>query len=498
MAAENDQPKGRRFLDAVEAHLGALAGTRALTLSGRVALGGAFFRAGLPPSRHLVIDEAEDPVADLDLDPADMPDVDTLLDNLRKDAGSDPMVLHAAMSEMMAAMPKALRAMIVGMVARRREELFSRAACYWLVDPDAGLRQAAAEGFLALVEASQMDAATAARLMLLRAWLPADAARQELDRVIREALRREVSGGAGPEPWTLHRIFALIPDGSGAQSIAVAAQSGGRRAIAMLLLKQGYGVKDAYVVPCESASAQKRMLATIADEMGAADVAPGFVREALAAALGEGLEAGHLPAPGLIDVADVCGLDDLRPEPRSVGDLIADIDPEGVVAAMSPQRLGALVNRSEDWADRYDMLDSWFEDNAAVHEVLTNSVTPRTRLRGIRAVLEDRRPWWTRLIARTAVTLHAAGDLAWLEFAATALALENGRDSEEIPIMEEIAAWTLERPGHPWGRIADDWEPEEADSNSVDVLGTVVPEKAGELVWLPRRRISRPTGWTDI
>ena len=381
-----------------------------------------------------------------------MPDMfDTLLDNLRKDAdrirwcsarGDEPDDGGDAQGASGHDRGHG--------TARRREEVFSRAACYWLVDPDAGLRQAAAEGFLALVEGSQMDAATAARLMLLRAWLPADAARQELDRVIREALRREVSGGAGPKPWTLHRIFASIPDGSGAQSIAVAAQSGGRRAIAMLLLKQGYGVKDAYVVPCESASAQKRMLATIADEMGAADVAPGFVREALAAALGEGLEAGHLPAPGLIDVADVCGLDDLRPEPRSVGDLIADIDPEGVVAALTPQRLGALVNRSEDWADGYEMLDSWFEDSAAVQDVLTNNITPRTRLRGIRAVLEDRRPWWTRLIARMAVTLHAAGDLPG-EFAATALALENGWDSREIPIMEEIAAWTLERPGRPLG-----------------------------------------------
>ena len=44
------------------------------------------------------------------------------------------------------------------------------------------------------------------------------------------------------------------------------------------------------------------------------------------------------------------------------------------------------------------------------------------------------------------MTLHAAGDPAWIEFAATAQALEAGRELRKIPIMEDIAEWTLERP----------------------------------------------------
>ena len=54
--------------------------------------------------------------------------------------------------------------------------------------------------------------------------------------------------------------MATLPDGGGAQSVMVALQSGGSRKTAMLLFKQGHGVKDAYAVPCTSASEQKALI----------------------------------------------------------------------------------------------------------------------------------------------------------------------------------------------------------------------------------------------
>jgi hypothetical protein len=124
--------------------------------------------------------------------------------------------------------------------------------------------------------------------------------------------------------------------------------------------------------------------------------------------------------------------------------------------------------------DAYDVLDSWFEDIAAAHEIQAQPGSHAKRLSAMRAMLEQRRGWWARLIARSAMVLHAAGDPAWPQFAATAHALDAGRDMRRIPIMEDIAVWTLERPGAPL-------EPLPEFDDGVLAQPTVKPEKPGEL-----------------
>ena len=306
MSHENSQPEGTQFLAAIHEQLGLRAAAGTLSTADRLALGRAYTHAGLAPSEHLVMGgEDFDEFGDIS---SVGPDLDALLDNLLDEAGAEPMAIHMALSEMMSTLPFPVRAMIVDQIARRPDALYARVGTYWLLDTDASLRLAAAEGFLKRTLSGQMDAATVGRLIGMRSWLPEDAAREVLDRLIKEAIRRDVAGGAAPKSWKLHRILASIPDGVGAQSIVVVAQAGGQRAIAMLLLKQGFGVKDAYLIPCASASEQKRLVTTIAEEIDAEEVTEVFVQDALATALGDGVEAGLLAAPGLIDVAEFCGV----------------------------------------------------------------------------------------------------------------------------------------------------------------------------------------------
>lgn len=81
-------------------------------------------------------------------------------------------------------------------------------------------------------------------------------------------------------PPTLH-VLGGMPDGANAQSIAAAVRRGGRRGVVVLHLGQGFGIKDAFVVPCDSATEQKRMVATVLEEMAAVEVSPDFVPRAL-------------------------------------------------------------------------------------------------------------------------------------------------------------------------------------------------------------------------
>lgn len=493
MAQENRRPEGGRFLADTEAELAARAAAGSLGTRERFAIGSAYVQAGLPPSEHLMMDM--DTLSDFDERRTEMPDPDALLDSLHEEVGGEPMALYMALSEMMATLPKPLRAMMAGQIAQRPEDTFARVGAYWLLDADPAKRLAAAEGFGQRLAAGGMDAATITRLVGMRSWLPADAARDAVDRLIRDAMRHDIVGGAAPRSWKHHRILASIPDGAGAQSLAVVARAGGRRGIAMLLLKQGYGVRDAYLIPCSGASEQKRFVARIGAEVALHDVTEDFFRSALATALGEGGEAGQPPAPGLIDLVEPCGLQDLRPEPRSLRDMLDIIDPEGEIAGMAPQRLGRLVGRSADWPGRFAMLDSWFEASGEMQEMLAAAPTPAAQERAVWRHLEGRRGWWARMFMRTAETLHAAQEPSWREFAATAHALDTGRAVKNTPIMGFIADRSLEAHDAQAGPPAWDWASEPA-LEPVDVPDSVAPEKKNELARLLKGSDISPD-WLD-
>lgn len=473
MAQENSQPMGAAFLGAIEAELRHHADADALDPTRRIALGRAFVRAGLPPSPHVAL--TEDALLGMPIDGADLPDIEPLLDSLLDEAGSEPFAIYSALSEMLATLPHPVAGEIAKRLAQRPDPALARVGTYWLLDPAPQMRQVAAEGLLSRAEAGQMDAAHLGALVGIRPWLPDDPARQTLDAAIRHAIRRDASGGALPKPWTLHRILASIPDGAGAQSIAILAQSGRNRAVAMLLLKQGFGLRDAYLVPCACANEQKAMAASIADQIDAVEVTESYLHQALATALGEGVDEGVPPAPGFLDVAEACGFQDLRPEARSVQDLLEFVGSEAGLTEISPQRLGRLVRRIEDWPEDYDVVSSWFEDTEELQDRLAGITAERSREREMWRHLETRRDWWARVFARTALTLNAADDPGWVGFAATAHALTQGRALKKTPIMEHIAWVSLQTPAL-GGDVQDVPHP--------GLAPEVPPEKKGELARL--------------
>ena len=56
------------------------------------------------------------------------------------------------------------------------------------------------------------------------------------------------------------------------------------------------------------------MIGQLRAETGSDDISPNTLRVLLEGALADGLEHGHLPAPGFLDVIEACNLFDLRPQ----------------------------------------------------------------------------------------------------------------------------------------------------------------------------------------
>ncbi|MCQ0090650.1 UPF0149 family protein [Roseovarius sp. M141] len=444
MARENDAPEGAALIDTLDEALTARDAARPFAPALRLRLAQIYARAGLAPPEFAML------TADvMDGDEAgseEMPDLGALIDPILQEIGDDPLQVHAALVELLAGLPPELAAMLVSMTVARPGAVEARLGLYWLLDAQPDLRLAAATALVSRAEAGTLTPEIGALLPTLRKWLPEDAARAALDGVIRRQMQHGASRTAGRGP-TIHRAAISLPDGAGAQSLIAAVQIGSRRAVAMAMLKQGHGVKDAFVIPCTSATEQKQMLARILDEMETFEDAPDMLAAMLARGLGEGLELGLMPAPGMVDLAEILGPDALTP---AAGDTEAILDAIGAAEALeslpAPRRT-ALVKASADWMGHFEQADSWFEDTGALRDAIGRARTDKGRETAVWKHLAGRRAWWARQFAVSAAVLKSAAGVdqaLWLSFAAVAQALVDGRSLKRIPIMADIMAMTLD------------------------------------------------------
>jgi len=446
MARENGQGRGADFIAGLEAQLEKIF-TKAPGLTGRLVLSGTWVRAGLAPPDCLARGRGDDADVPLAGDPGDIEAIlEGLLGTVISESGGSVSAMHAMFAEMLPTVPVEAREMLVRIAVGRPPEVFADLGCAWLLDAGEALRRGALAGLSDRLAAGRLSGATLARLTLLRSWLADAALRDGLDDLIRAAMRKEIGASTpkpDPEP-KLHRIVASFVDGSGAQSLAAAVQVGGARLVAVVLLKQGFGVKDAYVVRCESATEQRGLLDRITHEIEAREVARAYLAEAIGLAISEGLERGLSPVPGLVEVVQVCGLSGLRPIPASVLSILELADPEGHVAVLSVQARGRLITSSEFWEEDYPMLASWFEDGDETVAALAGAKSRAGLNRAMGKVLEARRDHWARIIARNAHLLRAAGADDAEAFVAVAAAMAAGRDLKKIPAMQSVCALSIE------------------------------------------------------
>jgi hypothetical protein len=314
---------------------------------------------------------------------------------------------------------------------------------YFLLDPVVEMRDAAISGFELLADRAKIDAGLLSDLIRVRNWIPNG---QALDKLIKTVLRREPSGGTVPQTWQLHRVMTSLPDGTGSQSIMGVCSRGNTRAVAAAMIKAGHGIKDAYVIPCSSRNDQKMIVAQIENAIAMYDVSPSYLLQAFGCALGDGLERGRLTAPGFLDVAPMFGLGDVTPQSCCHDAVLAAIDARGEQAMLSDNQRSRLIGKSRDWFSEYDITSSWFMSDASLIAALEQARTKAAAKKIVTRHLEEKRDFWAKLFARSALVLRhdsTATPDAWLSFAAVAQALETGREIKKIPVFEDILELTL-------------------------------------------------------
>lgn len=448
MAQEGGRRSGKQCLDAVSHHLVDLSRKGAVTVSGNIAITRCYVRAGLPvpaglePGEQAILQEASS------LPPGDETSPEAafakMSESLLSDVGDDPSILHQAFAEILPGIPPDARFLLCKVAAANPDTRFEQLACAWLLDMSEQVRSGALDGLTDRLAAGRLSPRALGRLAVLRSWIVDEPLRQRVDTLIRNAIRSGMSQDRDTSPS--HRIVECISspiDGTGAQSFAIALQKGRARAIAMVLLKQGFGVKDAYVVPCANVAEQRGFLQQISALGGEGGVSLDYIQIALSIALAEGHKNAVYPAPGLADVAEVCALTTLRPaQDASVLAVLNAYDPENALASLDPEERATLVAASEDWPASYPMVTHWFEDNDDIFDGIEATSTAREH--ALWTWLETRRDFWASIIARTALLLKNQGDPEAPSFAMTARAISQGDPLPRIPVMAAILDQTLE------------------------------------------------------
>ena len=493
MARENGKARGQALIDTVEEALDLARRQGRMTAGHTLLLAQLWSRAGLTGPAALEL-HRDDVIAANGRRTTSPAEGDALLDGLfaelMQQAEGDPLALHHALTESFPAMPPDMRDHVVAYSVGRSDALHADLACFWLLDPALRVRLAAAQALADRLVQGALPGRSLSSLVVLRSWMPEDAARTTVDQLLRDAMRKGIAADADPAPWKIHGIHATLPDGGGAQSIGIALQSGSQRKMAMLLLKQGQGVKDAYTIPCRTARDQKAIIDRMSEDVGALVVTVDWLRCALSLALADGLALGQPPVPGLIEVTRLSGLTALRPETRSTPELIAALGAAATIKVLSPKQLGALIMTSEDWWDRHEIIESWFEDSDAAHAVLDKARSARSAETALWKWLETRRDWWARILARAADVLETAQHPDAPGLAACAMALLDGRELKKIPVMLDVHEQTIEA----WVRDDPDFDP----GLSFEELPEAAPgpEKQGEVAALLRATPLTPD-WLD-
>lgn len=477
---ENSEPGAALFFDLVGTGITGLIDTGGLEASARFGLCQAYLRAGLTPPDQLRI--APEALEALDLgEMPDLPDISGLVDELIPTEGS-PFDAYTALRDVIGAMPEEMTAALLTQMIGQDAPRSVAMGRYFLLDPIEGIRKAAVAGFTLLVERPGVDAGLLSDLILIRNWIPDGAS---LDPTIKTALGREPAGGNVAQPWRLHRVLTSLPDGTGSQSIMGLCSRGKTRAIAVALIKQGHGVKDAYVIPCASRTEQERLLEQIEHSMPFHEVTPAYLKLAISLALADGLSHGAVPNAGLLDVAPMLGLGDITPGGDGLGAYLEQADPDGALAALSDNRRGRLVGSSRDWFDTYEISSSWFVSDGDLIAGLERARTAASVKKTVWAHLETQRDLWARHFARSALILRYSSTAtaeAWMSFAAVATALDHGRGLKTIPVFQDILNLTLEVVASRSGPqdTRGDMDPELAAFDPPDIT----PEAKGEFARL--------------
>ena len=253
--------------------------------------------------------------------------------------------------------------------------------------------------------------------------------------------------GPSPSRRTSIQIRELLiseRDGAGAQSIFASVKEGRDQALVSILVKQGHGIRDAWVARSLGKAEVEEMLARITAEMPHHEATAEDVALLVSAALADGAVTGAMPPFGLVQAIRLIGLSDVTPTTITVEDLVSTLLADTDEANMSEEITSRALRTSGRWRASNSNVQSWFENGDEVAAARNGKRKKNDRIAAIiENVLQPRRAFWAEVVAWSAFARRGGdNDSNWLDMALVARELAGDRPLAELPLATFIAVQT--------------------------------------------------------
>ena len=444
MGQENGDAYGAGFLEIVETAVQTGLADGTLKQVHLMELAGRYKQVGLPVPRSLMLD-VDNMAPSPNMENFDLSES---LEGVARDVladGGSVYDLFNTIDAMLAAVPEEIQATLANHFAMMDTPAFERCALFMLLSGSDLVQEAIIAGLHVRFGKSAMTAETIMLLPMIRGWFAEGAIKVGLDELIKKARRKAVPMQSSAKNLCLREIVASITDGVGAQSISIVLEQEADVIVAMILIKTGHGIKDAFIMPPEDSADAEELIEHLRAETGADNISTDTLCLLLEGALADGVNNRCLPAPGFLDIVEACGQYNLHPQELSLESLLDFSDSERKILDASPQALGRWINDDVALSRLRSLTGSWFEDTEETRKIIMSRGAARTKETKIWNYLESRRDLWARRFLQTAVMLRDAERLRdWTTLTASAHGLMNERPLKRIPLMEGIAYTTIE------------------------------------------------------
>lgn len=360
---------------------------------------------------------------------------------------NDPFAIFDQVDQMIAAFPQDAKAMFLGVMAASPHPAVGEAVIGFLLDRSDAVFRAVAAGISSSLAGQGVSRASAQRLVLMRNWLP-PARLLEYDallRAVRSKAGSENPGAAASNMPELQTLLMSGCDGAGAHTIIAVCKEGRKFAFVSLLVKHGFGVRDAIVLHGKGKAEINGILAHMGDQIGACPSLPATVSVLIGHGLADNIASGEPPPFGMIAVLEMAGLGLQVPNRIGTQALI-----DSMLAGLPSGRTDAgavksALRRSTGWPKQRVLVEGWFDDDDALVALLNG----KPKAQHAEVILTQflpqpqKRQRWAQIFAWTALSLkHAANDTDYVDHVLIAREIIGTADLAGIPIFKYIAKST--------------------------------------------------------
>ena len=360
---------------------------------------------------------------------------------------NDPFAIFDQIDQMIAAFPQDAKAMFLGVVATSPHPAVGEAVIGFLLDRNDAVFRAVAAGISGSLAGHGVSRASAQRLVLMRNWLP-PARLPEYDALLRAVRSKAGSENPGATASMMPEVQTLLLsgcDGAGAHTIIAVCKEGRKFAFVSLLVKHGFGVRDALVLRGKGKAEINSILAHMGEQIGACPSLPATVSVLIGHGLADNIACGEPPPFGMIAVLEMAGLGLQAPNHIGTQALI-----DSMLAGLPSGRTDAgsvksALRRSTGWPKQRVLVEGWFDDDDALVALLKD----KPKARHAEVILTQflpqphQRQRWAQIFAWTALSLkHAATDTDYVDHVLIAREIIGTADLAGIPIFKYIAKST--------------------------------------------------------